>query len=93
MLFSWKMDQINYFLLKYLRRRGRNLLPCFNIDVQPELVNNNVNDEKESLISRRRNVNDNSSNQNTKSDLSVWSHWQLSTGRMTDLRRTLNAPT
>ena len=28
------------------------LLPCFNIDVQPELVNNNFNDEKESLISR-----------------------------------------
>ena len=37
------------------------LLPCFNIDVQPELVNNNFNDEKESLISRRRNANDSSS--------------------------------
>ena len=31
------------------------LLLCFNIDVQPELVNNNFNDDKESLISRRRN--------------------------------------
>ena len=39
------------------------LLPCFNIDAQPELVNNNFNDKKESLISRRRNANDNSSNQ------------------------------
>ena len=28
--------------------------PCFNVDVQPELVNYNFNDEKESLISRRR---------------------------------------
>ena len=26
------------------------LFPYFNIDVQPELVNNNFNDEKESLI-------------------------------------------
>ena len=57
------------------------LLPCFNIDVQPELVNNNFNDEKESLISRRRNANDNSSNQKTKSDLSVWIRWQPSTGK------------
>ena len=31
-----------------------------------ELVNNNFNDEKESLISRRRNANDNSSNKNTE---------------------------
>ena len=38
------------------------LFPCFNIDVQTELENNNFNDEKESLISRRRNANDNSSN-------------------------------
>ena len=58
MLFSWKMDQINYFVLKYWRRIEEGeifpnfeLLPCFNIDVQPELVNNNFNDEKESLIS------------------------------------------
>ena len=29
--------------------------PYFNIDVQPELVNGNFNDEKESLMSRRRN--------------------------------------
>ena len=56
------------------------LLPCFNIDVQPELVNNNFNDEKESLISRRRNANDNSSNQKTRSDLSVWIRWQPLTG-------------
>ena len=26
------------------------LLPCFSIDVQPELVNNNFNDEKELLL-------------------------------------------
>ena len=25
MLFSWKIDQINYFVLKYWRRRGRNI--------------------------------------------------------------------
>ena len=42
------------------------ILPCFNIGVQPELVNNNFNYEKESLISRRRNANDNSSSQKTK---------------------------
>ena len=51
------------------------LLACFNIDVQPELVNNNFNDEKESLISRRRNANDNSSNKKNESELSVWSRW------------------
>ena len=46
------------------------------MDVQPELVNNNFNDEKESLISRWRNANDNSSNKKkTKSDLNVWSRW------------------
>ena len=38
------------------------LFPYFNIDVQPELINNNFGDKKESLISRRRNANDNSSN-------------------------------
>ena len=88
MLFSWKMDQINYFVLKYWRRIEEEeifpnfeLLPCFNIDVQPELVNNNFNDEKESLISHWRNANDNSSNKKTKSDLSVWIHWQPSTGK------------
>ena len=47
-----------------LETRREKLLPCLNIDVQPELVNNNFNDEKESLISRRRNANDNSSNKN-----------------------------
>ena len=26
------------------------LIPYFNMDVQPELVNNNFNDEKESLV-------------------------------------------
>ena len=56
-------------------------LPCFNIGVQPELVNNNFNYEKESLISHRRNANDNSSSQKTKSDLSVWIRWQPSTGK------------
>ena len=69
----------NGFVLKYCTgdEEGEifpnfELLPCFNIDVQPELVNNNFNGEKESLISLRRNANDNSSNQKTKSDLSVW---------------------
>ena len=57
------------------------LLPCFNIDVQAEMINNNFNDEKESVISRRRNANDDSSNQRTKSDPSIWSRWQPSTGK------------
>ena len=30
------------------------LIPYFNIDVQPELVNNNFNDENESLISSKK---------------------------------------
>ena len=63
------------------------LLPCFNIDVQPELVNNNFNDEKESLISRRRNANDNSSNQKNE----IWPECMgcRRQGKMTstDLRR------
>ena len=54
MLFSWKMDQIILY-----RSTGDEegevfpnfeLLPYFNMDVQPELVNNNFNDEKESLV-------------------------------------------
>ena len=84
MLFSWKMDQITDYIGDEEGEIFPNfeLFPCFNIDVQPELVNNNFNDEKESLISRRRNANDNNSNQkNRKSDLNVWSRWQSSTGK------------
>ena len=85
MLFSWKMDQINYFVFGSIGDKEGEIfpnfesLPCFNIDVQPELVNNNFSDEKKSLISCQRNANDNSSNQKTKSDLSVWIPWQPST--------------
>ena len=57
------------------------LLPSFHIDVQPELVDNNFNDEKQSLISRRRNADDKSSNQKTKSDPSVWIRRQPLTGK------------
>ena len=55
------------------------LLPRFNIDVQPELVNNNFNDENESLILRWRNCTWQQFKSKTKSDLSVWSRWQPST--------------
>ena len=59
MLFSWKIDQIILY-----RSTGAEegdvfpnfeLFPYFDIDVQPELVNNNFNDEI-----HQRNANDNS---------------------------------
>ena len=58
MSFSRKMDQI--ILYRSARDKDREvfpnfyLFPYFNIDVQPELVNNNFNDEKESLISSKK---------------------------------------
>ena len=61
---SNKLFRIEVLVLETKRREifpNFEFLPCFNIDVQPELVNNNFNDEKESLISRRINVNGNSS--------------------------------
>ena len=72
------------------------LLPCFNIDVQPEMVNNNFKDEKESLISRRRNAIDNG--QQFKSKNEIWVYGVAGSRRQgnmtsTDLRRTINAPT
>ena len=45
------------------------LLPFFNIDVQPEMVNNNFKDEKESLISRRRNAIDNGQQFKSKNEI------------------------
>ena len=48
--FSWKMDQIILYRSTW-DEEGEvfpnfELFPYFNIDVQPQLVNNNFNDEK-----------------------------------------------
>ena len=54
-------NRSNYFVSKYWRRRGRSILSFellifhyFNIDVQPQLVNNNFNEENESLVSSKK---------------------------------------
>ena len=57
MSFSWKTDKI--ILYQSTGDKEGEVFPnfdlfnnlYFNIDVQPELVNNNINDKNESLIS------------------------------------------
>ena len=56
-------------------------LPCFNIDVQPELVNNNFNDENNCQFHVEEMQMKTVSIKKTKSDQSVWSRWQPSTGK------------
>ena len=61
--------------------------------VQPELVNNNFNDKKGSLISSKKCKQQQFRKRNL-ADLGVWNHSLQSTeGNDFNLRRTINAPT
>ena len=66
---SNKLFLIEVLVLETRREKYFQILSYFPVSTSMfklELVNNNFNDEKESLISRRRNANDNSSNKNTE---------------------------
>ena len=86
MLFSWKMDQINYFVLKYWRLRGRNISKFWVTSLFQHQCSARAG--KQQFQWRKRIANFmskkckwHSSNKKTKSDLSVWIRWQLSTGK------------
>ena len=70
---SSKLFRIEVLVLETTEERAIfpnfELLPCFNIDVQPGMVNNSFNAEKELLISRRRNANDNCQQFKSKNEI------------------------
>ena len=100
MLFSWKMDQINYFVLKYWRRRGRNISKFWVTSLFQHRCSARTG--KQEFQWRKRIANFTSKkckwqqfNQKTKSDRVYGVAGSRRQGKMTstDLRRTINAPT
>ena len=69
------------------------LFPYFNIDVQPELVNNNFIDEKESLISSKKCKQQQFKKRNLTWDYGIDRWLQSTEGNDFSLRRTMYAPT
>ena len=95
MLFPWKMDQINYFVLKYWRRRGRNISKFWVTSLFQHRFSARAG--KQQFQWRKRIANFTSKKCKWQQFISRNEIWPGSRrqGKMTstDLRRTINAPT
>ena len=92
MLFSWKMDQINYFVLRYWRRRRRNISKFWVTSLFQHRCS--ARPGKQQFQWRKFHVEEMQMKtvqiKKTKSDLSVWIRWQPSTGKNDFNRYTKN---